>query len=79
MNERDLPRTSVREHTRKPARARAQADETKVALCAGQALHRNPDGVTYASALAGVLRRWFPREARIEIARQLVRVLEADQ
>jgi hypothetical protein len=79
MSERDLTRTSVREHTRKPARPRAQADETKLAIAAGQALLRNDSETPYAMALAGVLRRWFPLEARLEIARQLVRFLEADK
>lgn len=84
MNERDLPRGMpgmrqvVREYTRKPARARAQADETKLALAAGQALHRNTGKGPHALALAGVLRRWFTHTDGLEIARQLVRVLEAD-
>lgn len=84
MNEHDLPRTPVREHTRKPGRARAQADETKVATSATHALNRIPEDLNtdkphvYAQALAGVLRRWFGDEG-VDVARELVRILEGDK
>ena len=84
MNERDLERTKVREHTRKPGRARAQADESKVATSATHALSRiNEDLNTdkphvYAQALAGVLRRWFGDEG-LAVARELVRILEGER
>jgi len=84
MNERDLERTTVREHTRKPGRARAQADESKVAIAATHALNRIPEDLNtdkphvYAQALKGVLRRWFADEA-LDVARELVRILEAER
>lgn len=85
MNERDLPRTHVSEHTRKPAKARTQNSEpSKVATSATHALNRiTEDSSTdkphvYAQALAGVCRRWFADEA-VLVARELVRILEGDK
>jgi len=66
-------------HTRKPAKARAHnSDPSKVATSATHALNREPDHddrTKYASALAGVLRRWFGDEG-LSVARELVRILE---
>jgi len=85
MNEHDLPRRTVREHTRKAPKARASnSDESKVATSATHALNRVPDEQlsdkphVYAQALAGVCRRWFGDEA-VTVARELVRVLEGDK
>lgn len=80
-----MPRTRALEHTRKPAKPRrANADEAKVATSATHALNRIPEDLNtdkphvYAQALAGVCRRWFGDEG-LDVARELVRILEASK
>jgi hypothetical protein len=77
MNERDLPRTRVTEHTRKSAAPRRRREESNAATAATHALRtvvEAPDNERHARALCGVLQRWCDASA-LDVARRMVAIL----